>query len=370
MENNLITRRKTKNLLLGSVGIGDRYPVAIQSMTNTDTRNVPDTLSQIRALATAGCEIVRVAVPDGQAALALRELVRESPVPIVADIHFDYSLALTALEHGVQGLRLNPGNIGAAWKVREVVKSAAEKKVPIRIGVNSGSLEKQLLGKYGGVTAQAMAESALGHVHILEDMGFTDIKISLKASQVPLMIQAYRLMAQQCDYPLHLGVTEAGLPEEGSIKSAVGIGVLLAEGIGDTIRVSLTGDPLPEARAAKIILRALGLRREGVEIIACPTCGRTQIDLLSIARSVEAKTAGLANADLATPLTIAVMGCVVNGPGEAREADLGIAGGKGEGLIFVKGKIVRKVPEDQLVQALWEEIQNELNKRKTNNKGA
>jgi len=348
----LIKRRQTVNFTIGPVGIGHQYPVSIQSMTNTDTRDIQATLQQIRALATHGCEIVRVAVPDREAAEALGKLTKESPLPLVADIHFDHRLALEAIRQGVSALRINPGNIGSEAKVAEVVKAAQERSIPIRIGVNSGSLEKELLDKYGGVTAPAMVESALKHVAILEKHNFSLIKISLKASHVPLMIESYRQIAGKVDYPLHLGVTEAGLPETGSIKSAVGIGTLLAEGIGDTIRVSLTGDPLPEIKTAKLILRTLGLRGEGVEVIACPTCARTQIDLYRLARKVEEMTARLDK-----PLTIAVMGCAVNGPGEAREADIGVAGGRGEGLIFAKGKIVRKVPESRLIEALQEEIE-------------
>lgn len=353
MHENLITRRRTKNITLGNVGIGHDYPISVQSMTNTDTRDVAATLKQIRALATAGCEIVRVAVLDREAAMALDAIAGESPLPIVADIHFDYKLALLALEKGVQGLRLNPGNIGPVTRVREIVRAAKDKNVPIRIGVNSGSLEKKLLLKYNGRPCpEAMVESAMGHVRILEDLGFDLIKISLKSSHVPIMINAYRQIAELVSYPLHLGVTEAGLEEAGSIKSAIGIGTLLAEGIGDTIRVSLTGDPVRELKYAKAILRTLGLKKQGVEVIACPTCGRCQIDLYSIAKAVED-----AVADLDKPLTIAVMGCAVNGPGEAKEADLGVAGGKGEGLLFVKGKIIRKVPEKELLQALLEEIE-------------
>ncbi len=347
----LFKRRKTKNFKIGPVGIGHNFPVSIQSMTNTDTRDTVATLEQIRQLAEAGCEIIRVAVPDQEAAAALRQIVKSSPIPVVADIHFDYKLALTALKHGVHGLRINPGNIGAEWKVREVVTAALERNTPIRIGVNSGSLEKSVLEKYGGITPEAMVESALKHVRILEEQGFPLIKVSLKASSVPLMISAYRLFARKTDYPLHLGVTEAGLVTQGTIKSAVGIGTLLAEGIGDTIRVSLTGHPLPEIKVAKEILKTLGLRQKGVEIISCPTCGRCRIDLARIAAQIEEKTR-----DLDIPLKIAVMGCAVNGPGEAREADLGVAGGAGEGIIFVKGRIKRKVHEDMLVQALWEEI--------------
>lgn len=357
MQDVQIARRKTKNIMVGSVGVGHEYPVSIQSMTTTATRDTTATLEQVRRLATMGCQIIRVAVPDQETASCLRSIVQGSPLPVIADIHFDYRLALNALESGVHGLRLNPGNIGAEWKVREIIKAALERKTPIRIGVNGGSLEKTLLEKHGGVTAQAMVESACRHIDILEDLGFDLIKVSLKSSQVPLMIAAYRRLADLIPYPLHLGVTEAGLYEYGSIKSAIGIGTLLAEGIGDTIRVSLTGDPGREIDAAKLILRALGLRKEGVEVISCPTCGRCGIDLYKLAAAVEEKTAGLT-----LPLTIAVMGCVVNGPGEAREADLGIAGGKGEGLVFVKGKITRKVPEEQLLEALWEELDKITNK--------
>lgn len=346
-----IKRRKTTNFHLGTVGIGHEHPVSIQSMTNTDTRNIAQTVEQIQKLSQAGCEIIRVAVLDSEAAAALKEIVLKSPIPVVADIHFDYRLAIQAIENGACGIRLNPGNIGAQWKVREVVQAAKATKIPIRIGVNSGSLERELLDKYQGVTKEAMTESALRHVQLLEREGFELIKISLKASSVPLMIESYRLMAEKVAYPFHLGVTEAGLIEKGSIKSAVGIGTLLAQGIGDTIRVSLTGDPLPEIRVAKEILKTLGLK-SGLNIISCPTCGRCQINLYEITKAIEERLK-----DMDLPLTVAVMGCVVNGPGEAKEADVGIAGGKGEGLVFVKGKIVRKVPEDELIEALWEEIQ-------------
>lgn len=347
----MLKRRETKNFFIGTVGCGHLHPVSIQSMTNTNTSDVMATLTQIRKLAELGCEIIRVAVPDQEAGEALKEIVAQSPIPVIADIHFDYKLALLAIENGVHGLRLNPGNIGAQWKVQEVVKAASERKTPIRIGVNTGSLEKTLLEKYGGPTADAMVESALKHVGILEDLNYDLIKISLKSSQVPLMLEAYRKIAELTPYPLHLGVTEAGLLESGTIKSAVGIGTLLAEGIGDTIRVSITGDPEPEIKVAQGILRTLELTKKGVEIISCPTCGRTQIDLASLAQEIEQKLA-----KVEVPLKVAVMGCAVNGPGEAREADVGIAGGKGEGLVFVKGEIKKKVPEDQLVQALLEEV--------------
>ena len=348
----MMKRRETKNFFIGTVGCGHLYPVSIQSMTNTATAKITETITQIRKLAELGCEIVRVAVPDREAGEALKEIVPLSPLPIVADIHFDYRLALLALKNEVHGLRLNPGNIGAEWKVKEVVKAAQEREIPIRIGVNSGSLDKRLLEKYGEPSALAMVESALEHINILERLNFALIKISLKSSQVPLMLEAYRMIAEKTPYPLHLGVTEAGLAERGMIKSAIGIGTLLAEGIGDTIRVSLTGDPCEEIKAAKQILSTLGLRDNGVEIISCPTCGRCKIDLASLAAEIEQK---LMNVKL--PLKVAVMGCAVNGPGEAREADLGIAGGKEEGLLFVKGKIKKKVPENQIVQVLMEEIE-------------
>lgn len=357
MSAGIIKRRRSKGIYIGEVGIGAEHPISIQSMTNTNTRDVASTLAQVRELATNGCQIIRLAVPDHEAASTLKAIVKESPLPVVADIHFDYRLALEALEHGVHGLRINPGNIGPLWKVREVVKAAQERNIPIRIGVNSGSIEKELLDKYGGITDQAMVESALKHVRILEDLGYEQIKLSLKASHVPLMIRAYRRIAELTEYPLHLGVTEAGLIETGSIKSSVGIGTLLAEGIGDTIRVSLTGDPVPEIRVAKTILRTLGLMKEGVEIISCPTCGRCQLDLYSIAKAVEEKVQ-----NLELPISVAIMGCAVNGPGEAREADLGIAGGKGEGLVFVKGQVIRKVPEHDLVPALFAEIEKLITK--------
>ncbi|CAH2031155.1 (E)-4-hydroxy-3-methylbut-2-enyl-diphosphate synthase (flavodoxin) [Trichlorobacter ammonificans] len=321
-------------------------------MCSTDTRNVDATLVQIRALADAGCEIVRCAVPDADAALALAAVKAHSPIPVIADIHFDYKLALKVLEGGIDGLRLNPGNIGEQWKVAEVVKSAAERKVPIRIGVNAGSLEKHLLEKYGHPTAEAMVESALGHVRILEDLGYQEIKISLKASDVPKTVEAYRLLSRQVDYPLHIGITEAGTIFSGTIKSSVGLGILLYDGIGDTLRVSLTGDPVDEVRVGYEILKSLGLRQRGVNFVSCPTCGRCQINLIGVAEEVERRLQAVDK-----QITVAVMGCAVNGPGEAREADVGVAGGKGEGLIFRKGEVVRKVPEDRLADALLEEIE-------------
>lgn len=321
-------------------------------MCSTDTRDVAATLRQVHALAAAGCEIVRCAVLDMAAAEALGEIKRQSPIPVVADIHFDYRLALRVLEGGIDGLRLNPGNIGARWKVEEVVKAARERLVPIRIGVNAGSLEKELLEKFGHPTAEAMVESALGHVRILEDIGYDQIKISLKASDVMKTVEAYRLLARRVDYPLHIGITEAGTTFSGTIKSSVGLGILLADGIGDTMRVSLTGDPVDEVRVGFEILKALGLRQRGINFVSCPTCGRCQINLIGVAQEVENRLAAIE-----APITVAVMGCVVNGPGEAREADVGIAGGKGEGLLFRHGEIVRKVPESEMADALVAEVE-------------
>jgi (E)-4-hydroxy-3-methylbut-2-enyl-diphosphate synthase len=320
-------------------------------MCSTDTRDIAATLQQINALAATGCEIVRCAVPDRDAADALATIKASSPIPVIADIHFDYKLALLVLQGGIDGLRLNPGNIGEQWKVAEVVKAAAERRVPIRIGVNAGSLEKHLLEQYGHPTAEAMVASALGHIRILEDLHYQEIKVSLKASDVPKTVEAYRLLASQVDYPLHIGITEAGTIFSGTIKSAVGLGILLYDGIGDTLRVSLTGDPVDEVRVGYEILKSLGLRQRGVNFVSCPTCGRCQINLIKVAEQVEKR---LQSVD--KPITVAVMGCVVNGPGEAREADVGIAGGKGEGLVFRKGEIVRKVPEAELADALLEEI--------------
>ena len=352
-------RKKTRQIHIGPVAIGGGAPVSVQSMTNTKTTDTEATLAQIRALAAAGCDIVRLAVPDMDAARNLRNILPKSPVPLVADIHFDYHLALEAIRQGIHGLRLNPGNIGGEENVRKVVEAAKAAGIPIRIGVNAGSLDKKLLEKYGGVTAEALVESALQHVRILEAQGFYDMKISLKAHDVPLTLAAYRLMSEKVEYPLHLGITEAGTAKTGVIKSAVGIGALLAEGIGDTIRISLTGDPVVEVRVANEILKSLGLKEYGPTLVACPTCGRTSIDLPAIAAEVEKKLAGITE-----PIEVAVMGCVVNGPGEARGADVGIAGGKGEGLIFRKGEIIRKVPEDQLVSELFKEIDAIIEERK------
>lgn len=344
-------RKKTRRIHIGAVPIGGGAPIAVQSMTNTKTADAAATVAQIKALAAAGCDIVRLAVPDMAAAKTLGEIIRAVDVPLVADIHFDYRLALEAIRQGIAALRLNPGNIGGADNVRAVTAAAKKAHIPIRIGVNAGSLDKKLLAKYGRPTAEALVESALGHVRLLEAEDFHDIKISLKAHDVPLTIAAYRRMSEAVDYPLHLGITEAGTPQSGMIKSAVGIGALLAQGIGDTIRVSLTGDPLVEVKVANEILKSLGLREYGPTLIACPTCGRTSIDLAQIAADVEARLAGVSR-----PIQVAVMGCVVNGPGEAREADVGIAGGRGEGLVFRKGEVLRRVPEDQLVTELFKEI--------------
>lgn len=348
-------RKTTKPVSVGPVTIGGGAPIVVQSMTNTDTRDIGATLAQIYALADAGCEIVRLAVLDDEAAVALKEIAANSPLPVIADIHFDYRLAIRAVEQGIHGLRLNPGNIGARWKVQEVVRAVKEQQIPIRIGVNAGSLEKEFLEKYGGPTAAGMIESALGHIRLLEEEGYNKIKVSLKASSVPLMIEAYRQISEVVDYPLHLGVTEAGTVRSGVVKSAIGIGTLLSEGIGDTIRVSLTGDPVREIPVAFEILCVLGLRQRSVELISCPTCGRTQVDLDSLAENVEERLTHLPALD--KPLKVAVMGCAVNGPGEAREADFGIAGGKGMGLLFRKGEIVARLPENELLPALLREIE-------------
>ena len=352
-------RRPTRQIHIGKVAIGGGAPISVQSMTNTKTTDTEATVAQIRALQAAGCDIVRLAVPDMEAARNLGNILRQVSVPLVADIHFDYKLALEAIHQGIHALRLNPGNIGGEEKVKAVVEAAKEAGIPIRIGVNAGSLDKKLLKKYGGVTPEALVESAMEHVRILEALDFHDMKISLKAHDVPLTIAAYRLMSQTVDYPLHLGITEAGTVNTGIIKSAVGIGALLAEGIGDTFRISLTGDPVVEVRVANEILKSLGLKEYGPTLVACPTCGRTSIDLPAIAAQVEEKLR-----DIEEPIEVAVLGCVGNGPGEARGADVGIAGGNGEGLIFRKGEIVRKVPEADLVNELFQEIDQILEERK------
>ena len=325
-------RKLTRKVKVGKVYVGGDAPVTIQSMTNTDTRDVEATLKQIRELYNAGCEIIRCTVPDLEAAEAIKEIVKQSPIPVVADIHFDYRLALKVVENGISAVRINPGNIGSIERVRMVAEACKAKNIPIRIGVNSGSLEKEILERDGKPTAKGLVESALAHVKILEAVDFHDIVISIKSSDVKMMIDAYRLMSEKVDYPLHLGVTESGTPFRGTIKSSIGIGTLLAEGIGDTIRVSLTSDPIEEIKVAKEMLKALGLREGGLEFVSCPTCGRTQIKLIEIANEVERRLEGI-NKDI----KVAVMGCIVNGPGEAREADIGIAGGKGEGIIFKKG---------------------------------
>ncbi|NLK50912.1 MAG: flavodoxin-dependent (E)-4-hydroxy-3-methylbut-2-enyl-diphosphate synthase [Syntrophomonadaceae bacterium] len=348
----VIPRRSTRPLRVGGVMIGGNSPISVQSMTKTDTRDIAATVQQINELESLGCEIVRLAVVDTEAATAIKAIRQQTRVPLIADIHFDYRLALACLENGINGLRINPGNIGDRSRVEMVARKAQDIGVPIRIGVNAGSLEKALIEQYGGVTPEALVESALKHIRILENLRFYDIKVSIKASRVPLMIKAYRNLARKVDYPLHLGVTEAGTRYNGTIKSAIGIGTLLSEGIGDTIRVSLTGPPNEEVRVGYEILKALNLRERGPEIISCPTCGRCQIDLLSVVEQVEA-----AIRNYRTPLTVAIMGCVVNGPGEARHADVGIAGGKGVGLLFKDGQPVRKVKEDELVKALINEIE-------------
>ena len=341
----------TRQVHVGPVAIGGGAPISIQSMCNTPTENADATVAQILRLEQAGCDIVRVAVPTREAAMAIPAIKSRIHIPLVADIHFDYKLALLCINGGVDKIRINPGNIGSPDRVRAVADGCRERGIPIRVGVNGGSLEKDILRKYGGVTAEALAESALGHVRLLEDCGFRDVCISVKCSHVPVNMAAYRLLHERTDYPLHLGVTEAGTPDMGVLKSAIGIGGLLCQGIGDTLRVSLTAAPLEEVLAAQRILQAIGLRRSGPDLIACPTCGRTKYDMLSIAREVERRLEGCTK-----PITVAVMGCVVNGPGEASAADVGIAGGDGEGLLFAKGKILRKLPQDKLVDALMEEI--------------
>ncbi len=356
-------RRKTRQIQVGKVKIGGDAPISVQSMTNTRTDDAAATLRQIGELAAAGCEIIRCAVPDMAAAEGLKRIVSESPIPVIADIHFDYKLALAAIDAGVDGLRLNPGNIGGNDRVAAVVDAAKKRNIPIRIGVNAGSLPKDLLEKYGHPTAEALVEAAWRHIHILEEMDYRNIKVSLKAHDVPLTVAAYRLLASQCDYPLHVGITEAGTINSGIIKSAVGIGTLLAEGIGDTIRVSLTGDPVREVKVAYDILKSLGLREYGPTLISCPTCGRTKINLEKLALEVERRLEKISE-----PITVAVMGCVVNGPGEAREADVGIAGGINEGLIFKKGVVLKKVPEACIIDELFAEIDKILLERKENNK--
>lgn len=345
--------RKQKRIVnIGGVKIGGDNPVAIQSMCNTDTRDVKATVNQIHELENAGCEIIRVAVPDMVAAKAVADIKKQIHIPLVVDIHFDYRLALECMKNGADKVRINPGNIGDRDRVKQVVEMAKEREIPIRIGVNGGSLERELLQKYGGVTADALVESAMGHVAILDELNFNNVVVSIKISDVSKMLCAYRKFNEISDIPLHIGVTESGTLKGGTIKSAVGIGALLAEGIGDTMRVSLTANPVEEIYAAYDIQKVLGMRKTGAEIVSCPTCGRTQLDLISIANEVEKRAANIDK-----PIKIAVMGCAVNGPGEAREADIGIAGGKGEGLIFKKGEIIKKVPQDRLVDELMKEIE-------------
>lgn len=346
-------RDSTKVIRIGDRVIGGGNPILIQSMTNTRTEDAEATAAQIRRLTAAGCEIIRCAVPTMEAAAALKEIKKEITIPLVADIHFDYRLAIAAIENGADKIRINPGNIGSPDRVKAVVDAAKERNIPIRVGVNSGSLEKNLVEKYHGVTAEGLVESALEKAALIEDMGYDNLVISIKSSDVLMCAKAHELIAAQTEYPLHVGITEAGTLLSGNIKSAIGLGMILSQGIGDTIRVSLTGDPLEEVKSAKLILRTLGLRTGGIEVVSCPTCGRTQIDLIGLANQVENMVA-----DIPLNLKVAVMGCVVNGPGEAREADIGIAGGKNEGLLIKKGEVVKKVPEDQLLAVLREELLN------------
>ena len=346
-------RSNTKVIQIGNRVIGGGNPVLIQSMTNTKTEDVAATVAQIQALTKAGCDIVRCAVPTMEAALALKEIKKQIEIPLVADIHFDYRLAIAAMENGADKIRINPGNIGSIDRVKAVVDVAKERNIPIRVGVNSGSLEKHIVEKYGRVTAQGLVESALDKVKIIEDMGYDNLVISIKSSDVLMCIEAHELMAKQSNYPLHVGITESGTVRAGNIKSSVGLGIILHQGIGDTIRVSLTGDPIEEIKTAKTILKTLGLRKGGIEVVSCPTCGRTQIDLIGLASQVEELVE-----DIDLDIKVAVMGCVVNGPGEAKEADLGVAGGKGEGVLIKRGEVIRKMPESELLSALREELMN------------
>lgn len=348
-----MTREHTRVVKIGNCVIGGGNPVLIQSMTNTPTQDAAATVAQIKRLTEAGCEIVRCTVPDMEAAKALSEIKKQITIPLVADIHFDYKMAIAAMENGADKIRINPGNIGSRENVLAVVNTAKEREIPIRIGVNSGSLEKPLLEKYGGVTAEGIVESALDKVHMIEDMGYDNLVISIKSSDVLMCVKAHELLARQTDYPLHVGITEAGTLWSGNIKSGIGLGIILYQGIGDTVRVSLSGDPVEEIKSAKLLLRTLGLRKGGIEVVSCPTCGRTKIDLISLANQVETIVTAYPY-----DIKVAVMGCVVNGPGEAREADLGIAGGIGEGLLIKKGEIIRKVPEGELLAALKGELDN------------
>lgn len=350
---NTMHREKTRKVRIGDIVIGGGSPIKIQSMTNTRTEDVDATVTQILRLEDAGCEIIRCTVPSLEAAQALAQIKKQIHIPLVADIHFDYKMAIAAMENGADKIRINPGNIGGPDKVRAVVDAAKERDIPIRVGVNSGSLEKELVEKYGGVTAEGIVESALDKVKMIEEQGYDNLVISIKSSDVLMCVKAHELLAAQTRYPLHVGITEAGTVLSGSIKSSIGLGLILSQGIGDTIRVSLTGDPVEEIRAAKLILRTLGLKKGGVEVVSCPTCGRTKIDLIGLASKVEKLVE-----DYPLDIKVAVMGCAVNGPGEAREADIGIAGGQGEGLLIKKGEIVRKVPEEQLLAVLKEELDN------------
>lgn len=344
-------RDKTKTVKIGDRVIGGGNPILIQSMTNTRTEDVQATVEQVLRLEKAGCEIIRCTVPTAEAAAAIGEIHKQIHIPLVADIHFDYKMAIAAIENGADKIRINPGNIGSREKVAAVVDAAKERNIPIRVGVNSGSLERELVEKYHGVTAEGIVESALDKVGIIEDLGYDNLVISIKSSDVMMCVKAHEILAQKTDHPLHVGITESGTVLSGNIKSAIGLGIILNEGIGDTIRVSLTGDPVEEIKSAKLILRTLGLRKGGIEVVSCPTCGRTRIDLIGLANQVEAMVA-----DIPLDIKVAVMGCAVNGPGEAREADIGIAGGVGEGLLIKRGEIIRKVPEDQLLSVLREEL--------------
>ena len=346
-------REHTKKITIGNVEIGGGNPIAIQSMTNTRTEDVEKTVAQILELERAGCEIIRCAVPTMEAAEALAGIKKRIHIPLVADIHFDYRLAIAAIEHGADKIRINPGNIGDVSRIKAVIEKAKEYHVPIRVGVNSGSLEKKLVEKYGGVTAEGLVESALDKVHMIEELGYEELVVSIKSSDVLMCVKAHELIADKCPYPLHVGITEAGTLLAGNIKSSIGLGLILNQGIGDTIRVSLTGDPVEEIKSAKLILKTLGLRKGGIEVVSCPTCGRTKIDLIGLAGKVEAMVS-----DIPLDIKVAVMGCVVNGPGEAKEADIGIAGGIGEGLLIKKGEIIKKVKEDELLETLRQELLN------------
>ena len=344
-------RDNTKVIHIGNKVIGGGNPILIQSMTNTRTEDVKATVEQIHRLEAAGCEIIRCTVPNEEAARAVKEIKKEISIPLVADIHFDYKMAIAAMENGADKIRINPGNIGSKDRIAAVVSCAKERNIPIRVGVNSGSLEKELVEKYHGVTAEGLVESALDKIGIIEDLGYDNMVVSIKSSNVMLCAKAHEILAEKCKYPLHVGITEAGTVYGGNIKSSIGLGIILSQGIGDTIRVSLSGDPVEEIKTAKFILRTLGLREGGIEVVSCPTCGRTKIDLIGLANKVENMVA-----DIPLDLKVAVMGCIVNGPGEAKEADIGIAGGKGEGILIKKGQVIKKVPEDELLDTLREEL--------------